>query len=252
MTELAAITIEGAGYWYRGGRWVFRGLCASVARGDTLCILGANGRGKTTLLRALVGLLKLREGKIVLRGGVSFVPQFFQTAFQYSVREMVVMGRARHIGLLAHPSRADYAIAEAMLDRVGLTGFAARPFNSLSGGERQLVLVARALATQSEVLVLDEPSSSLDLRNQSVLLKLLTQICSADGITVVYTTHHPQHALATNSTVLLMLERDRYVLGDARAVLDENHLAALYGVPVRRIELDGETGSYPGLVPMYV
>lgn len=252
MTERAAIQIQGGGHWYRRERWVFRGLSVSVARGETLCILGANGRGKTTLLRAMVGLLKLREGSIAVHGGVAFVPQFFHTVFQYSVREMVVMGRARHIGLLAHPTRADYAVAEAMLDRVGLADFAARPFNALSGGERQLVLVARALASQSEVLVLDEPSSSLDLRNQSVLLKLLGGISAEHGITVVYTTHHPQHALASDCKVLLMLERDHQVLGDAREVLDEAHLAALYGVPVRRIEIEGAAGSYPGLVPVYL
>lgn len=251
MTE-PAIKIENAGYWYGGERWVFRGLTASVARGDTLCILGPNGRGKTTLLRAMVGLLKLREGGIAVQGGVSFVPQFFQAVFQYSVREMVVMGRARHIGLLARPSRADYRIAEDMLARVGLADFAQRPFNALSGGERQLVLVARALASQSEVLVLDEPSSALDLRNQSVLLRLLGEISAERGITVVYTTHHPQHALASDAKVLLMLECEHQVLGNARVVLDEAHLAALYGVPVRRIELEAANGDYPGLVPIYL
>lgn len=252
MVEAAAIEIEAAGHWYQRDHWVFRGLTASVAAGDTLCILGPNGRGKTTLLRALAGLLPVREGGIRVRGAVAFVPQFFQTVFQYSVREMVVMGRARHVGLLAQPSRADYALAEAMLDRVGLRGFGPRPFNALSGGERQLVLVARALTAQAEVLVLDEPSSSLDLRNQSVLLKLLGEISRERGMTVVYSTHHPQHALASGCKVLLMLECERQVLGDANAVLDEEHLAALYGVPVRRLELEGPTGRYPGLVPMYL
>ncbi len=253
MTDSPAIEIEGGGHWYRRGHWVFRGLAARLAPGETLCILGPNGRGKTTLLRALTGLLPLKEGTVRVRGGVAFVPQFFQTAFQYSVRDMVVMGRARHIGLLARPARADYAIAEAMLERVGLHGFAVRPFNALSGGERQLVLVARALAMQSDVLVLDEPASSLDLRNQAVLLKLLGEISAERGITVAYSTHHPQHALASGCKVLLMLEPDRQVLGDARTVLDEAHLAALYGVPVRRIELEGADGrGYPGLVPMYL
>lgn len=252
MTEHAAIAIRDAGYWYRCGQWVFNGLSATVMRGETLCVLGPNGRGKTTLLHTITGQLTPRQGSIHVRGGTAFVPQFFQTAFQYSVLEMVVMGRARHLNLFAHPSAADYAMAGAMLERVGLDGFQNRAFNALSGGERQLVLLARALAAKSEVLVLDEPSSSLDLRNQSVMLRLIGEIAAKDGITVVYSTHYPQHALASDCRVLLMLDWNRQLTGSARAVLDETNLAALYGVPVRRVDIEDAGIRYPGLVPLYL
>jgi iron complex transport system ATP-binding protein len=246
-----AIAVRGAGHWYQRDRWVFRGLDIEVQRGRTLCILGPNGRGKTTLLRAVAGLLDLWAGRVSVNGAVAFVPQLYQTVFAYSVREMVVMGRARHVGLIGRPSRRDYALAEAMLARVGLAGFAGRTFNALSGGERQLVLLARALAAEGDVLVLDEPSSALDLRNQSLLLKLLAEIAAERGIAVVYSTHHPQHALAADCDVLLMLDAERHLTGPASRVLDEANLTALYGVPVRRVEVQYASGHHAGLVPLY-
>lgn len=247
-----AFETRGLGHWYARDRWVFRGLSISVARGETLCVLGPNGRGKTTLLRVLAGLLAPREGTLAVAGRAAYVPQFFQSVFQYPVREMVVMGRARHVRLLGHPTRHDYAVSDAMLERVGLRGFADRPFNALSGGERQLVLLARALTAESEILVLDEPSSSLDLRNQSLLLGLLDEIARERRIAVVYSTHHPQHALASDCRVLLMLNSQTHLLGAARAVLDEARLAALYGVPVRRVDVHDRGVRYPGLVPLYL
>lgn len=247
-----AFETRGLGHWYVRDRWIFRGLSISIRRGETLCVLGPNGRGKTTLLRALAGLLAPREGAVSVAGRAAYVPQFFQSVFQYPAREMVVMGRARHVRLLGHPTRHDYAVSDAMLERVGLSGFADRPFNALSGGERQLVLLARALAAESETLVLDEPSSSLDLRNQSMLLGLLDEIARERCITVVYSTHHPQHALASDCRVLLMLDTQTHLLGAARTILDEAHLAALYGVPVRRVDVDDGGVRYPGLVPLYL
>lgn len=153
--------------------------------------------------------------------------------------------------LLSRPSRKDYAIAAEALDRVGLSAFASRPFDALSGGERQLVLIARALAARCEILVLDEPAASLDLRNQAAVLHLLAELSSRDGITVVYTTHHPQHALAGNNRVLLMLTADRHLTGTANDVLNEANLEALYGVPVKRVRIGGAEHAYAGLVPIY-
>lgn len=245
------IEFSGAGHWYARERWVFRNLSLRVERGEVLGILGPNGRGKTTLLRSLIGLIGLREGTVRLGGASAFVPQTFHATFQYSVLEMAVMGRARHVKLLAQPSRKDYALAAEALDRVGLAGFADRPFNTLSGGERQLVLIARALASKCELLVLDEPASALDLRNQANVLRLLSDLSRRDGITVVYTTHHPQHALAGNNRVLLMLTADRHLTGTANDVLNEANLEALYGVPVKRVRIDDAERGYAGLVPIY-
>jgi iron complex transport system ATP-binding protein len=245
------IEVLGAGHWYTPERWVFRNLSLRVDRGEVLSILGPNGRGKTTLLKSLIGLIGLREGTVKLGGAAAFVPQVFHAGFQYSVLEMAVMGRARYVKLLSQPSRKDYAIAAEALDRVGLSAFASRPFNALSGGERQLVLIARALASRCEILVLDEPASALDLRNQATVLRLLAELAGRHGITVVYTTHHPQHALAGNSRVLLMLAADHYLTGTANDVLNEANLEALYGVPVKRVRIGDAEHAYAGLVPIY-
>ncbi|MEJ1960985.1 MAG: ABC transporter ATP-binding protein [Gammaproteobacteria bacterium] len=128
---------------YIPGRWIFRGYTAEVARGKVFALLGPNGRGKTTLLKILLGVLSATEGRVSVKGRVAFVPQLFQVSFDYSALDMVLMGRARKVGLFSQPTPADEAAALAALDRFGMAGFAQRPFHELSGGQRQLVIFAR-------------------------------------------------------------------------------------------------------------
>ena len=160
------LELENVGFAHSGGNWLFRGVNLGIRAGEITAVLGPNGRGKTTLLRCAAGLLAPVEGRIVARCAVGYVPQNHGGGFGYAVQDMVTMGRARHIRSYATPSRHDRAAAGEALHRVGLGDLAQRPFPQLSGGERQLVLIARALASESEVLVLDEPAAALDLRNQ--------------------------------------------------------------------------------------
>ena len=146
-----AVSFEDLGYFYRPGQWVLRHCSAAVAPGKILALLGPNGRGKTTLLHILIGALKPREGRLAINGRIAFVPQLFQMSFDYSVLDMVLMGRAKNIGLFSQPGRKDEAAALAALDRFGIADLANRPFHELSGGQRQLVIFARALVAQAEV-----------------------------------------------------------------------------------------------------
>ena len=239
MTE-AAVTIGNLGYGYTAGTWVLRGLSAHVARGTVFAILGPNGRGKTTLLHLLLGALKPREGTIVVAGRTAFVPQLFQVSFDYSVLDMVLMGRARKIGLFAQPSRADEEAARAALDRFGLADRVDQPFHELSGGQRQLTIFARALVAEADVLVLDEPTSALDLKNQALVLDWIGTLSRRDGLTVIFTTHHPHHALAVADAAMLMQSTHDHAVGPAADVLTEDELTALYDVPMRKIGFEHE------------
>lgn len=200
---------------------------------EIVAVLGPNGRGKSTFLRCAAGLLRLREGTATITGAAGFVPQAGRTTFAYNALEMTLMGRARHIGPFGSPRPHDHAAAHAALDRVGLAHLADRPYFRLSGGEQQLVRIARALASEGRVLVLDEPAA-LDLANQGRVLRLLRDLVE-DGIAVLLTTHHPDHAQFLAHRVMLMGDRGDSQVGDADALLTDTVLTPLYGVGVRSL-----------------
>lgn len=170
--------------------------------------------------------------------------------FDYSALDMVLMGRARQVGLFAQPSRQDTEAAMAALDRFGLTGLAHRSFHELSGGQRQLVIFARALVAEADILILDEPAAALDLKNQAVVLDWIHRLAGQNGLTILFTTHHPDHALAVADRALLMLGPERFACGGARDVLTEENLLALYGVEMVRLPFRHRERRHEALVPV--
>ncbi len=245
----AAVSIRGVSFAYPGVPPIIRDCTLDIARGRILGILGPNGSGKTTLLKLVAGALKPSDGAITVSGRIGYVPQFLQISFAYTVLDVVLMGRARQIGTFATPSAADERAALAALDRVGMLSFAARAFDELSGGERQLVVFARVLAAEAEVLVLDEPMASLDLRHQQVVLQWIRRLARDDGLTVVFSTHQPQHADVIADDVALISEPGEMVAGPAREVLDLPPLEKLFGVGLRRIGVAGDEPGRGVLVP---
>ncbi len=245
------IDVSGLGHGYGRGQWLLREIAFSAARGEALAILGPNGRGKTTLLKAIMGFLRPREGQARIDGPLGYVPQFSQAAFPFKVLDMVMMGRARHVPVLGAPKARDAEICRAVLARLNIAHFADRSFDELSGGERQLVLVARALASECEGLVLDEPTSALDFRNQSEILRVMRRLVIEDGLAVVFTTHFPQHALHVADNVLLLYGGSDFLFGPTEEVLSEANLSRLYDMPVRRLDYD-HAGELRGtVVPVY-
>jgi iron complex transport system ATP-binding protein len=232
------VAFEKIGHAYRPGRWVFRHYSAQITRGSVFAVLGPNGCGKTTLLKVLLGALKPSEGSVTVLGQTAFVPQIFQVSFDYTALDMVLMGRARKIGLFAQPSRKDEEAAVAALDRFGIADLAAQPFHELSGGQRQLVIFARALVAEVDLLILDEPTSALDLKNQTMILEWIAKLSRRDGLTVVLTTHHPNHALAIADNVLLMTGQDQCIFGPTEETLSDSNLTNLYGVSLTRVSFE--------------
>lgn len=238
MTEVA-IVIEGVGFAYRPHRWVFRHCSAAIQRGRIVSILGTNGRGKTTLLRTLVGALHATEGSIVTRGRVAFVPQLFGTSFDYNVIDIVLMGCAGNINLFSQPSDEDRARAMMALELLGLETYATRPLHELSGGQRQLALIARAIAGRAEILIFDEPTSSLDFKNQALVLETIHHLAKRDGLTIVFSTHQPNHALAIADDALLLAGEAEHIFGSVPDILGEEQISRLYGLPMRRVDVPG-------------
>lgn len=236
------LELDDLGYTHNGRTWLFRNVCHRVRGGHILTVLGPNGRGKTTLLRCLVGLDTPSEGRVRSAAVVGYVPQSHRSAFAYTVLDMVLMGRARRIRSLAVPGRSDTARAYAALARVELESLAHRDYPTLSGGERQLVLIARAIASESPVLVLDEPAAALDLRNQGRILALLRGLAD-EGRAVVLTTHHPDHALEIADTVLLLHGGADIEIGPTAEQLTDAAVSRLYGVRAYTLDLEPGRGA---------
>ena len=225
---------------FRYGRtrpWIFRDVTVRIDAGEVLSVLGPNARGKTTLLKCLAGLHTPDAGSVTAEGGVGYVPQSHQSVFSFDVLDVVLMGRARKVKLYSSPTCEDRGAALEALDRVGIGALAHRDFGALSGGERQMVLIARALVSGCDTLILDEPASALDLANQARILSVLRSLAD-DGMAIIMTTHHPDHALHIAERSVLMVDAERRLIGPTRELLSGDLLTAMYGVEIVTADVD--------------
>lgn len=236
-----------------GTRTVLEGVSFDLEASQILALLGPNGVGKTTLFKTLLGFARPLAGEVAIKGRstsswsgrdfareVAYIPQLHTPSFSYSVADVVLMGRTPYVAGMASPSAVDEDIAREVIADLGITHLAQRDYLSLSGGERQMVLIARALAQRPSILVMDEPCASLDFGNQAVLLEQVLRL-SAGGMAIIMTTHDPNHAFLLDGDVLCLSRSGEARLGSARELLTPERLSALYGVRVAVGDLDGET-----------
>jgi iron complex transport system ATP-binding protein len=226
-------------------RELAKDISFTLNAGEAIAILGPNGSGKTTLFRTLLGLLPARAGEVTLNGrpiaalgpakiarAMAHVPQATTGFFNFSVIEVVEMARAAHLRWYAQPGAKDRAIAEQALCDLNIADFAGREFAELSGGERQLVMIARALAAEAPILLLDEPTASLDYGNQFMILDEIARL-KLRGATILFTTHDPNQAMRIADRTLTISREGRVQMGATREVLTRDSLASLYGIDVQ-------------------
>ena len=250
-TEGSLLAIKDAGFFYEEGKFLFRNLSFEIGRGQILAILGLNGQGKSTLMSCMMGILDLKEGELSTQAKFGFLPQSFSVAFDYSVQDIVAMGRVRDISLFSKPSKRDVQICLDALESLEISHLKNKRFNSLSGGQKQLVLFARAIASKSEILFLDEPASALDIKNQDRVLSLIANLRSNSDASIVFTTHQPNHALAVADRTLILRNDLSYNYGASNEILTEAALSSLYGVQIKTAEFDMEGEQIPSITQIF-
>jgi len=238
------VDIQGLGFAY-GEAVILHDLTMAVGPREVFAIVGPNAAGKTTLLRCVERVLAPRTGTIRIDGydlkslsardvskRAASVPQSHAPAFPYTVRDIVLMGRNPYLGAASQPGPHDVEMAREAMDALGMRAIAARPYTQLSGGQLQLVLIARALAQEAQVLLLDEPTAHLDFRNRHLVLGRIRDLAVRRGLTVIMTVHDPNDAMQYADRVGLVSDGGLIALGTPDEVLTADNLGRLYGMPI--------------------
>jgi iron complex transport system ATP-binding protein len=252
MTGAPLLSFDDLTFGYRPKQTpVLQGLNLELKAGRVAVILGPNGAGKTTLLHLALGWLCPWQGSVCLGGKklkaythqelgrwMALVPQSEHIPFEYSVFEYLLLGRAPHLPPLGMPGEADYAAAFEALESIGIASLSDHSILTLSGGERQLALVARALTQQPRLLLLDEPTAHLDLHNKARIVQVMRAL-RASGVTILMTTHEPDVALALADDVILMHHGQVLAYGPVETAFTAENLSRLYGLPIRVAHVEG-------------
>lgn len=247
---------------YRDNQTVLKNISFEADKGQILSVLGCNGAGKTTLLKCMLGFLKWQKGDTFvddrplssisssfLWQRVSYVPQAHFQSFPCTVEETVLMGRNPYLNMFRSPGKLDEKKAEEAMKLCGIYDLRKESINEISGGQMQLAYIARALCTEPEVIVLDEAETGLDYANQLTVLRLMKKLSIEKGITVIFNTHYPDHALDISEKTLLFMKDGTYLTGSTKEILNETNLEKAFGTRIRMLECEIEGRTYHSLVP---
>ncbi len=245
-------------HFRHGKKDILKGISFKAMDGEITTILGPNGSGKSTLFKCILGIWKPSKGEILWNGKkidssslrerariLSFVPQEHKPPFSYNVLDVVITGRASYLGRFSLPTKKDYEIAEAALKRVGIWHLWNRPYTKISGGERQLVLIARALAQNCPVMLLDEPISHLDFKNQIRVLSLIKGLSREKGISIIMSLHDPNLAINFSDKVIVIKDGIKIKEGAPEEVITEKLIKEIYGIDVITLSFDGKKALIP-------
>ena len=243
------LEIRNGSFGYAPHYEILKDISFKLEQGKIMTVLGQNGTGKTTLLKCIMGLEKWQKGMTLIDGrpfysmkeceGIGYVPQARKTVFSFTVLEMTEMGRARHIPVFGIPSKTDREKVMYALETVGIENLKDRLCSQLSGGQLQLVYIARALANEPKLLIMDEPESHLDFKNQFLILKLIQKLKEEKEISCIINTHYPDHALKV-SDYTMMLGNGSYIYGSSDDIITEENIKEFF-------EVNAKIFSIPGL-----
>ena len=241
---------ENISFAYKKEHLILNDISLEVNSGEIVCVLGPNGTGKTTILRCLLGFNKPSKGKITIDGkqmhelGVknrakclAYVPQYSSLSFPYTVKEVVLMGRTAYLSYGMPFSKVDYDFAIKTIDRLGISHISDSLYNELSGGQKQMVLLARALTQDAKILIMDEPTANLDYSNQVKMLETIKQLVN-EGYGILMTSHFPDHAFLTESRVILMKGGKKLYDGNPDEIITTESLTNLYQTSVEVSEIN--------------
>lgn len=230
---------------YGRGKEILHDICFEVTDGEVLSILGPNGVGKTTLLRCMMGLLSWKSGGTFLNDvdirtmkdtelwkTIAYVPQAKGVAFSYTLEEMVLMGRSAYIGSLRQPTKEDLEVCHDAMNMLKIYHLKDKFCNAVSGGELQMALIARALCADPSMLVLDEPESNLDFKNQLIILDTIEKLSNDNGISCIFNTHYPVHALKVSDSSLILSRDGTTRFGDTREIINPDCMREVFEVDV--------------------
>ena len=258
------LKIENGAFYYKKGKSIFENINFEVDKGEILAILGPNGAGKTTMLRCITGMLKWKAGRSILDGEaigdmkprelwsrIAYVPQAKSVSSAYSALEMVLLGLSSRLSVFEAPRQADVDKAVGVMDFLGIGHLEEKKCSQVSGGELQMILIAKALVSEPEVLILDEPESNLDFKNQLIVLDALSDLASK-GMTCIFNTHYPAHALQRAQKALILSKGGAYVFGDTTKVVTEENIRKAFGVEAVIGEIETPGNILKNVVPLNI
>ncbi len=239
------LSVDNLSFGYKKNVQIFKDVNFSIQSGDILCILGANGVGKSTLLNCLVNLYKPISGKVMIDNQdiktmnyheisqyIGYVPQIHNPQYGYTVKEYVAMGIAPKIGVFAKPSREDYKFVDEILARMEIDHLSNKSYTEISGGERQKASIAKVLAQEPKIIILDEPTAYLDYGNQHKTINLVKTLAK-EGYAIIITTHQPEHAMMLEQYVGIIMRDGNFIFGSNNDIISQELLTELYNIKIK-------------------
>lgn len=257
------LEVENGCFGYPKQEEILKNINLHLEKGHILSVLGPNGIGKTTLLKCMIGLLPWTKGRSLLNGTdlckmkskdiwntISYIPQAHSFSFSYTGLEMVMLGRSSHLGLFEQPGAQEIEMAEAMMEKVGIMRLAGKDCNRMSGGELQMVLIARALINEPELIILDEPETGLDFHNQILVLNMIERLAHEEGISAIMNTHYPTNAMGIADEAFMMNRKGDRFYGTTDSILNEQNISRSFDVNVIVDEVSYKDRLIRNIIPV--
>lgn len=251
------LEMKNGSFSYEKDKTIFENINFKIKKGEIFCILGANGSGKTTLIKSITGINKLNDGDVILNNNsiysmkpsqiaknIGYIPQDHNVTFPYTVLDVVLMGRSAHLEIFESPKEKDIEVAERAIKDMNIEHIQNTPYNEISGGEQQLTFIARVLAQEPKILILDEPTSHLDFGNQIRTLNVIEKLAKND-LSIIMTSHFPDHAFISSTKVAIMKNKQFVEVGTPEKIITSDNMKKTYGISVKILDIEERLACIP-------